>query len=187
VAILPLISLSFIMQWMPHPLRSKGVGIYKIPDSLVGGAYVSLSADQITASLPILLLAHLLHPVHHLAIFLFLNGDVRHGCGWACAVPVFFSGGEPDDVSGAYLFNGAAFALAPSAAGCDDEGLAERMRVPGRPRAGFKGYVGTLDKCRVRRLKQRINPHRAGEPVFRAFAGWLRACSFDFHFVESSL
>src|SRR5207245_3005731 len=29
----------------------------------------------------ILLVADLLHPVDHLAVFLFLNGDVGHGCG----------------------------------------------------------------------------------------------------------
>jgi hypothetical protein len=29
------------------------------------------------------------HPVHDLAVKLFLNGDVRHGCGWRGTVPMF--------------------------------------------------------------------------------------------------
>lgn len=42
--------------------------------------------------LPILLLAHLLQPVHHFAVFLFLNRDVRHGHCRSSAVPVFLIG-----------------------------------------------------------------------------------------------
>jgi hypothetical protein len=43
-----------------------------------------------------------------------------------------------------------------------------------------------LDKCRIGRLKQRIDPHRAGEPLCWSFAGRLRAYSLDFHASNSS-
>src|SRR4051794_34715192 len=61
------------------------------------------------------------------------------------------------------------------------------MRVPCGSRPRLKSYAGSLDKCRIRRLKKRVNAYRAGEPVRRSFAGRLGACSFDFHFVTSFL
>ena len=97
------------------------------------------------------------------------------------AVPVLLAGREPDDVAGPDLLDRAALALRPAAAGGDDQRLAERMRVPGGARAGLEGDAGAADARRVRRLEQRIDAHRAGEPLRRSLAGRLRAASLDFH------
>ena len=41
---------------------------------------------------PVLFVTNLFHPVNGLAVELFLNGDVRHGCGRRGAVPVLLAG-----------------------------------------------------------------------------------------------
>ena len=46
-------------------------------------------------------------------------------------MPVFFAGWEPDDIAGMEFFDGAAEALGATAAGGDDQGLAEGVGVPG--------------------------------------------------------
>ena len=69
----------------------------------------------------------------------------------------------------------------PAAARGDDQGLAERMGVPGRARAGLEGDASAGHARRVGRAEQRIDPHRAGEPVGRPLAGRLRTASLDLH------
>jgi hypothetical protein len=101
----------------------------------------------------VLFVTDVLHPIDNLSVFLFLNGDVRHGRRRCCAVPMLLSGREPNDISGPDLLDRAAPSLRPAAAGRDDESLTERMRVPCRPRARLKGYAGALNKCRIGRLK----------------------------------
>ena len=58
-----------------------------------------------------------------------------------------------------------------------------RMRVPCRARARLERNAGADRACRSDWLKQRVNAHRAGEPIRRTFAGRLRTASFDFHFL----
>src|SRR5207245_10180146 len=72
-------------------------------------------------------------------------------------------------------------ALHPAAARRDDEGLAERMRMPCSPRARLERDARALNKCGIRRVKKRIDPYRASEPLRRPFRGRLRANSFDLH------
>ena len=94
------------------------------------------------------------------------------GCGRR-AVPMFFAGREPDDVAGTNFFDGTAFALGPTEAGGDDDGLAEGMRVPGGAGAGFEGdNCGGGASGRLR-LEERIDPDCAGEPIGWAFGGGL--------------
>src|SRR5687767_1746439 len=47
---------------------------------------------------PILRIAHLLHPVHDLAVECFLDGDVRHGRVWRGAMPVLHTRRKPDHI-----------------------------------------------------------------------------------------
>ena len=54
---------------------------------------------------------------------------------------------------GIRLLDRPAFSLCHAATRGHDERLAERMRMPGRPRDGFKGDAGALHKRRIRRLK----------------------------------
>src|SRR3954471_10346087 len=97
------------------------------------------STSSAPASRPVLLVADLLHPVDGLAALLFLDRDVGHAGGGRGAVPVLLAGCEPDHVARPDLFHRYALALRPAAAGGDDQGLAERMGVPGRPRPRLEG------------------------------------------------
>src|SRR5579871_837926 len=129
--------------------------------------------------LSVFLIRHFFHPIDDLAVESFLNRDVGHGCRGGGAVPVFLARSKPDHIAGANLFDRAAGALSPAATGGDDQSLAERMGMPCRASTRFEGYAGAGDECGIRRLKQRIDPHRAGEPFGRSFRGSLRANSFD--------
>src|SRR6266542_2325113 len=59
----------------------------------------------------VLFVADLFHPVHRLAVELFLNGDVRHGRGRRGAVPVLLTRREPYHVARPNLLDRAAPAL----------------------------------------------------------------------------
>ena len=93
-------------------------------------------------NLSVLFVADLFHPVDDLAVELFLNGDVRHGGGRRGAVPVLLAGREPDHIAGPDFLDRPALALRPAAAGRDDQGLAERMRVPCGARARLERDAG---------------------------------------------
>jgi hypothetical protein len=56
----------------------------------------------------------MLHPVDHLAVFLFLNGDVGHGGGGRGSMPVFLAGREPNDIAGPDLLDPGRPLAAPS-------------------------------------------------------------------------
>ena len=112
--------------------------------------------------------------------------SVGHGHGRRGAVPVFLAGGEADDVTRTDFLDGASFALGAAAAGGDDQSLAERMRVPGSAGAGFEGHGITCGPSAFAggygaTRKQRVNTHRAGEPVGAAWGGRLGAGAFDLH------
>src|SRR5436305_15227253 len=47
----------------------------------------------------VLLIAHFFHPLYNLPLQRFLNGDVRHRGRRRRAVPVFFTGRKPDDIT----------------------------------------------------------------------------------------
>src|SRR2546430_12599133 len=102
----------------------------------------------------LLLVADLFHPVHDLAIEVFLNGEVRHGGGWRGAVPMLLTGRDPDHVTGPDLLDRPSPALRAAAAGGHDQGLAQRGGVPCPPGAraerhtcaGPPGPIGGLDQ-----------------------------------------
>lgn len=121
----------------------------------------------------ILFVAHFFHPINDFAIEIFCNGDVRHGRGGRSAVPMLFAGRKPNNVAGADFFHGSVFALRPAATGCDNESLAQRMRMPCGSRAGLERDACAGDAGRRGRLEQWIDAHCAGEPVCRALVGWL--------------
>ena len=60
---------------------------------------------------------------------------------------------------------GPALALDPAAAGGDDQGLAERVGVPGRAGAGLEGDAGAGHPGGIGRLEEAVDPDGAGEPV----------------------
>src|SRR5438309_801992 len=111
-----------------------------------------------------------LHPVDDLAVESFLNGDVSHagdGCG---SVPRLLSRCERHDISWVNLLDGTAFALRPSAACGDDEGLAEWVGVPCGAGSGLEGNAGAGYQRGVGCLKEGVDTDGAGKPVCWAFA-----------------
>src|ERR1700689_4762463 len=94
---------------------------------------------------------------------------------------MFLPRGKPDDVTRTNFLDGSSPALSASAAGRYDQGLAQRMRVPSGPRAGFESDAGAHGPRGSAGLEQGIDPDRAGKPVGRAFARGLRTTSLDIH------
>jgi hypothetical protein len=101
----------------------------------------------------VLFIADLFHPINDLAVEIFLNGDVRHGCGRRCAMPMLQTRRKPDYITGPNLLDRTALTLNPAEARGDDQCLAERMRVPCRASAGFEGDLATAHPRRVWRLE----------------------------------
>jgi len=112
-----------------------------------------------------MVIADLFHPVYDLAVERFLNGDMRHGRGWRGAMPMLLARRKRYHIAGMDLLNRAVLALHPTATGCDNESLAERMGMPRGAGTGLKGDAGAGRACRSVCLEQRIDPHRAGEPA----------------------
>src|SRR5215212_7515877 len=102
----------------------------------------------------VLLVAHFLHPFDYLAVECFGYCDVRHGGGRRCAMPVSLVGWTPDDVARSYFNFWPALALDPTTSRSDDEGLSERMEMPGCARAGFEcndGAAGAGGRLALKR------------------------------------
>src|SRR6185437_11531805 len=94
-----------------------------------------------------------------------------HRGGRRGAVPVLLARREPDHVTRPDFLDRAALALHPAEARGDDQGLAERMRMPGGPRTGLEEDDGAPDPGRIGRLEQRVDAYRAGEILGRSLAG----------------
>src|SRR5438270_79780 len=129
----------------------------------------------------VLLVADLLHPVHGLVVELLVNGDVGHRGRRRCAVPMLFTRRDPDHVTRPDLLDRPAPPLRTTHTERHDQGLTEGMGVPCSARPRLERDTGTRDACRIGCLVERIDPHGAGEPIGRPFAGRLRASSLDLH------
>src|SRR5882762_287814 len=100
----------------------------------------------------VLLVGDLLQPIDILAVELLCNCDVRHARGWRRAMPVLLAGRTPNHVARPNFLDGFAPALGPSESRCDDQGLAERVRVPRRARTRFERYAPAGDTGGLGRL-----------------------------------
>ena len=134
-----------------------------------------------TSLSPVVLVGHVLHPVDDLAVEMLLDGDVRHGCRRGRAVPMLFARLEPDHITWPDLLDGSALALHPAEARDDDQGLAERMRMPCGASTGFKRDAACGCAPCIVGGEQRIDPDSAGKPLGWTFSGWLGAISLDLH------
>lgn len=105
---------------------------------------------------------------HHLAVLHLVDGDMAHSPVGGSAVPVLFARFEEDDVAGADLLDGAAFALYTARAEGDEQRLSQRVRVPGGTGAGVEGHIRALHAVGEIGVEQRIDPYRPGEPVARS-------------------
>src|SRR5882762_8201485 len=107
------------------------------------------TADRRSA--PVLFVADLFHPVDDLAVGIaLLDGDMGHRGRWRRSVPMLYAGRARDHVTGPDFLDRAAPILRPAKAGRNDQGLTERMRVPGTPGARLKCDAGAGGTCRSR-------------------------------------
>ena len=109
----------------------------------------------LTRTLAVLLVAHMLHPIDVLAIEFFLNGNVRHSRCRSRTMPMLLARCKPDHIAWPDLFDSAVPALCQATARGDDQRLSERVRMPRRACAGFKGNAGTDDARRIGRASCR--------------------------------
>src|SRR2546421_10846336 len=116
----------------------------------------------------VLLVGYLFHPVDNLTVEMFLDCDVRYGRGWRSAVPVLLARRKTDHVARPDLLDGASPALYQAAAKCYDQGLPQRMGVPGGTRARLEGDVSAAGTRIPFRLEEGVNAHRAGEVFVRS-------------------
>src|SRR4051812_2827315 len=110
-----------------------------------------------------------------------------HRLGRRRAMPVLLAGRKPHDIAGPDFLDRPALALHPAKAGRHDQGLPERMAMPGGSRAGIEGDVRTAPTGGIRGFEQRIDADAAGEIIRRPFARGLRAVSSYFHGGKTSL
>ena len=123
----------------------------------------------------ILVVTDLFHPFDSLAIELFLNGEVRHGCRRRGPEPMFLPRREPDYIPRMNVLDRAISALDPPVASRHDQGLAQRVGVPGNPSARLEGDTGTGYTCRIGCLEERVNANCMGKTAclarFRMLSG----------------
>src|SRR6516164_8022104 len=118
----------------------------------------------------VLRIGDVLHPLYMNPVERLLHGDVHHRTGRASAVPVLLAGRNPHHVTGTDFADRTAPGLHAAEARHHQEGLAERMGVPCGTRARLETHPRRPDARWLRRLDDRILPHRAGEPVARTTA-----------------
>src|SRR5215472_8001235 len=93
----------------------------------------------------VILITDLFQPLDRFAIERFLNGDVSHCCRRRRAMPMLLVGRKPDDIARPDFLNRAALSLRPAATSRDDQGLPERVRVPGGPCTRLEGDACSSD------------------------------------------
>src|SRR5437899_10892254 len=89
------------------------------------------------------------------------------------AVPMLLTRRKPDYIAWPDFLDRCAPTLRPTKARRDDQRLPEWMRMPGGARTRLECDARAANPRRLRRLKQRINSHIAGEILGRSFAGTL--------------
>src|SRR5579883_2046660 len=131
----------------------------ELHDDMRHGSLLRLRTQWSPSLLAVLLVGDLLHPLDHLAVERFLDGNVRHGGGWGRSVPVLLARREPNHVAWPYLLDWAAPSLDPAAPGCHDERLTERVSVPRRPCARLKRHTGSGRARRCVCLEQGVDAY----------------------------
>src|SRR5882724_5647280 len=92
---------------------------------------------------------------------------------------MLLTGRNPNDIARMNLLNLIAPSLYEVRASSNDEGLADRMGMPSRPRTRLEGHVGGGHTGRCLRKKQGVNANRAREVVSITSHGGLRTASRD--------
>src|SRR5208337_3269020 len=88
---------------------------------------------------------------------------------------------DPDDVSRTNLLDRTAPSLYAAGPSRHDQGLTQRVGVPGCAGARLERDSAADHACRIGRLEQRVNAYGARKILGRSFARRLRTTPFDFH------
>ena len=164
---------------MSHAKREVGAGcawrLFFHAEAVTIAFFVQPRALHLQSRLAsaILLITDVFHPIDHLAVERFLNGNVRHRRRRRSAMPMFFVRRKPDDIAWPNFFDWAAPTLNPSKAGCDDQRLTEWMRMPGGASPRLERDACATNACRFRCLEQRVNSHGTRKPISWPVAGRL--------------
>src|SRR5262245_21545903 len=129
----------------------------------------------------ILRVADVLQPLDVLAVERLLEREVRHAVLRRGAVPVLLARRDPHDVAWPDLADRLALELHAAEAAHHVQRLAERMPVPRGARPGLERHERRADARGVRRLDDRLLPHRAGERVRRPTPRRPRSAFDDVH------
>jgi hypothetical protein len=100
---------------------------------MTGSAFPDTDHAERDGLFPVLLVADFFHPIDHLAIELFLYGDVSHRVCGAGSVPMLFTWGKPDDVTRTDLLDSFTILLHPA------EVTESRIVVPSSELGGVDG------------------------------------------------
>src|SRR5215472_11527904 len=115
-----------------------------------------------------------------------LVADMDHAGRRRRAMPMFLIRRNPDDVTGFDHPYRAAPALHAAGAGDHEKRLAERMRVPRRPRPRLEAHQSRTHTRRRRRFDDRLLPDRAGEALNWSTARRPRTAGVNVHDTVSS-
>src|SRR4051794_32641494 len=126
-----------------------------------GCANSDVGGDELPG--PVLLLADLFQPVYVLAANHIGDGDMAHGGGCCCAMPVLHARGRPDDVARLDLALLAPLFLNPPRPGGDDQDLACGMGVPGRTGGGGENHLPAARRRVFGRPVQGLDDHVSRE------------------------
>src|SRR3989442_10682724 len=96
-------------------------------------------------------------------------------------MPMLLAGGKPDPVARPNLLDRFTPPLHPACSEHHNQSLPQGMRMPRRASARLERDAGAGRARWIGGLKQRIDPHGAGEPVGWTLARGLRTGAFDVH------
>ena len=114
---------------------------------------------------PVLLIAHVFHPLDHFAVEVFLNGDMSHCGRRRRAMPMLFVRRKPDDIARMDFLDRPALTLRPAETRDDDQCLTEWMRMPRGSRTRLERNACAGHACRIGCLEQRINSDGTRKPI----------------------
>src|SRR6516225_10445187 len=118
-------------------------------------------------SIAVLLVGHLLHPLHGFAIEFFLYRNVCHRSIWCSAVPVLHPRRNPDNIALSNLLDRTSPLLNPACALRHDQDLTERMRMPCAARTGLERNFPATCARWIASRKQLLNLYGPGEVLSR--------------------
>src|SRR5262245_37185207 len=94
-------------------------------------------------------------------------------------MPMFLTRRDPDHITRANCLKWTSPTLHQATARRHDQGLAQRVGVPGGSRAGLECDTDAARACRSGWLEQWISAYRTGKVLDRSFARRLRAAARD--------